>query len=341
MPRTLIVKLIRLAIAPLVIAALLPADAAATQLKVATIAPEGSFWMQEARKGAAEIAERTSGRVELRFYPGGTMGDEQAVLRKMRIGQLHGGVILSGSLAASAPDLEIYNLPLLFRSYAEVDHIREEFDPILLEQVEQAGYVSFGLIEGGFAYLMSTFPATSLDDLKGRKAWLPEGDVIAQAILEESGLAAVPLPLSDVLTGLQTGLIDTIAGPPVGAVALQWFTKAQYLAEIPVMYTYGTIVLSQRAMSRLSDADAAVVREVMAKVTRALDRRTRTDNREALEALEAQGVRITAVSERMQVEWEDVAERSRSKLVDRMDIDAKLLDAIERELSTLRSATDG
>ncbi len=321
------------------VALALPAFASATELKIATIAPEGSFWMQEARRGAEEIATRTDGRVTLRFYPGGTMGDEQAVLRKMRFGQLHGGVVLAGSLSATAPDLEIYNLPLLFRTYAEVDHIREKFDPALLERVEDAGYVSFGLIEGGFAYLMSTFPATSLESLKGKKAWLPEGDVIAQAILEESGLAAVPLPLSDVLTGLQTGLINTIAGPPVGAVALQWFTKAQHLAEIPVMYTYGTVVFSRRAMDRLSDADGAVVREVMRAVTRALDERTRTDNREALAALEAQGVEITEVSTQMQAEWEGVAEGARLRLLDRLNIDGELLEAIEAELETFRSAT--
>ena len=329
-----------LTIVALLCGGLLPTAGWATQLKIATIAPEGSFWMQEARKGAEEIAERTSGRVSLRFYPGGTMGDEQAVLRKMRIGQLHGGVILSGSLANSAPNLEIYNLPLLFRSYAEVDHVREQFDPLLLAQVEDAGYVSFGLIEGGFAYLMSTFQATSLKDLKGKKAWLPEGDIIAQAILEQSGLAAVPLPLSDVLTGLQTGLIDTIAGPPVGAVALQWFTKAQYLVEIPVMYTYGTVVFSRRAMARLSDADAAVVQEVMTDVTATLDQRTREDNRKALEALEAQGVRISEVSQQMQGEWEEVAGKARQQLLERLKINRQLLEQIESALATFRAGAE-
>ena len=199
--------------------------AAATTLKIATLAPDGSYWMTALRESAAEISKRTDGRVEMRFYPGGTMGDDQAVLRKMRIGQLHGGGMLSGTLAARVPDLEVYGLPLLFRSYDEVDHVRGAFDARLLAELESNGLVAFGFIETGFAYLMSVDPVDSLDDLRGRKAWFPEGDAVGQAILEAAGLSPVPLPLSDVLTGLQTGLIETVAGPPVGAVALQWFTK--------------------------------------------------------------------------------------------------------------------
>ena len=97
----------------------------AATIKIATLAPDGSFWMKEVRRGADEIAERTGGRVQIRLYPGGTMGNDQAVLRKMRIGQLQGGMVVGMTLAGISPELQVYGLPLMFRSYEEVDHVRE------------------------------------------------------------------------------------------------------------------------------------------------------------------------------------------------------------------------
>ena len=195
--------------------ALLLAAAAASaqqvQLKVATLAPEGSSWMVEARRAADEVSRRTEGRVGIRYYTGGTMGSDQAVLRKMRIGQLQGGAILVGSLTDLVPSIEIYNLPLLFHDYSEVDAVRSAFDQRLLGMLEEKGLVAFGFVETGFVYLMSTRPVSSFADLAGRKIWMPEGDAISRAIADAAKLSPVPLAIADVLTGLQTGLVDTVA----------------------------------------------------------------------------------------------------------------------------------
>ena len=118
----------------------------------------------------------------------------------------------------------------------------------------------------------------SFDDLKGRKVWMPEGDTISKAIVDAAGLSPVPLAVSDVLTGLQTGLVDTVAAPPVGAVALQWFTKAKYVTDLPVTYVYGTLVLSGKAIERLAPADRSVVREVLSNAIAELDHSARVDN---------------------------------------------------------------
>jgi len=207
--RLLLTLLIALLIAP-------AAGAQGLRLKIASMAPDGTLWMKELNKAGDEIEERTDGRVSFRFYPGGTMGTDSAVLRKIRIGQLHGGVVLAGGLADIEPDLEIYSLPLLFRSNGEVDYVRERMDQILIDRLEKKGFVAFGFTETGFTYLMSAKPTRTFDDLKGRKAWMMQDDPVSLAIVEAAGLSPVPLPISDVLTGLQTGLIDTVAVPPVG-----------------------------------------------------------------------------------------------------------------------------
>jgi TRAP-type C4-dicarboxylate transport system substrate-binding protein len=284
--------------------------------------------MTEVRKAADEVAGRTDGRVEFRFYPGGTMGDDAAVLRKMRIGQLHGGVFLGGSLSDIVPDLRIYSLPLLFGDYDEVDAVRDVVDPVLMDALDAGGYHTFGFIEGGFAYLYSTKKAASFDELRGSKAWLPEGDDVGRVLIDEAGLSPVPLGLADVLTGLQTGLVDVVSGPPVGAVALQWFTKVKYIIDVPVIYTFGCMVISNRAWSQISPADQAVVDEVFGRVTETLDRRARRDNQEALQALIEQGMTVVPPSTEASAKWAAVARRSSERLVKELDLNRDLLARI-------------
>lgn len=313
--------------------------AEAVQLKIATVAPDGSFWMIEARRAAEEISERTYGRVTFRFYPGGTMGNDAAVLRKMRIGQLQGGVFVTGSFAGVVPDVQIYNLPLLFTNYDEVDAIRAKVDPRLIAALDTEGYHTFGFIEGGFAYLYSTKKAATFDDLKGRKAWIPADDPIGMVLVEEGGLSPVPLALADVLTGLQTGLVDVVSGPPVAAVALQWFTKVKYVIELPVVYTYGCMAVSHRAWAKMSADDRKIVDKVLREMTKTLDQRAREDNEGSRLALEKQGVKGITPAADTALQWEGVAGRSSERLVKQLGLNEDLLAEIETELSGLRSST--
>ena len=315
--------------------------AEAVQLKIATVAPDGSFWMTEARKAAEEVSERTYGRVSFRFYPGGTMGDDGAVQRKMRIGQLHGGVFIAGSFAHAVPDLQIYTLPLLFSSYEEVDAVRAKMDAPLIEALAEQGFHSFGFIEGGFAYIYSTKKAASFAELEGQKAWLPENDPIGKVLIEEASLSPVPLSLADVLTGLQTGLVDVVTGPPVAAVALQWFTKVKYVIEYPVVYTYGTMVLSNKAWDRLSADDRKIVDEVLTAMTETLDRRSREDNKGARRALESQGVETLTPPADTERQWQELAKRSSARLAKELGLSRSMLDAVEAEIAALGAGSTG
>jgi TRAP-type C4-dicarboxylate transport system substrate-binding protein len=308
-----------------------------TRLKIATLAPEGSFWMEEARKTAELIAERTDGRVTLRLYPGGTMGSDDAVLRKMRIGQLQGGALLAGALAKLDSSVEIFNLPLLFRSYDEVDHVRKHMDQRLMSVLDDDGLVSFGIVETGFVYLMSSRAIRSLDELKDRKAWMPEGDSVSKAILDALGMSAAPLAISDVMTGLQTGLIDTVAAPPVGAVALQWFTKAKYVTDLPVTYLYGAIVLSKRGFEKIGAEDREVVREALTAMATEMDRRARIDNEQAREALTKQGVTFVDPTPETELRWAEAAAEATRQLIESEEYDRELLGEVDRLLEDHRS----
>ena len=149
-----------------------PPLAAGVDLKLATVAPEGSSWMRELHAAGKEVADKTGGRVVLKFYGGGVQGADKKVLRKIRIGQLQGGVFTANGLAERYPDLNLYGVPLLFDSQAEVDHVRAKLDARLLAGLDAAGFVSYGFAGGGFAYLMANRPVVRLEDLRGQKVWL-------------------------------------------------------------------------------------------------------------------------------------------------------------------------
>ena len=128
----------------------------ARTFKIATTAPDGSFWMKQMRVGAKEVKKETNGRVKFKFYPGGVMGSEEVALKKIRIRQLQGAAVSNGSLADFYPDSQIYALPMLFNSFEEVDYVRKLIDKNIIKGLENAGMISFGLSEGGFSYAMST-----------------------------------------------------------------------------------------------------------------------------------------------------------------------------------------
>ena len=268
----------------------------ALDFKIATVAPDGTLWMQELRKGAEEIARRTDGRVVFKFYPGGSMGSDRNVLRKIRAGQLHGGMLTAGALSEIYPDTQLYSLPFLFRSYEELDYVRTRMDKTIAQGIEAQHFVTFGLSDGGFGYIMSNTPTRRIDDLKGQKIWVPEGDDIARAMFETLGVSTIPLPLTDVLTGLQTGLITTVGSSAGGAIALQWHTKMKYVTDAPAMYLYGALVVDKKAYARLSSADQAIVRDVMERQFIGLNRQYRIDDRNAREALRRQGIEFLSMT---------------------------------------------
>lgn len=270
---------------------------AAETFKLATIAPENSQWMRDMRAGAKEIAERTDGRVNIKLYGGGVMGNDNKVLRKIRIGQLHGGAFTAGSLMGVYPDLSVYGLPLLFNSQEEVDFVRARFDERLEQGLEDAGFVSFGFAGGGFAMVLGNEPVRTLADLDDQKMWVPEGDQISYAGMEALDLSPVTLPVTDVLTGLQTGLLDVVATPPVGAVVLQWHTKVKYGTPMPLVYTMAFIAIDKKRFDRISPEDQAVVDEVLSGIYANFEQVNRTDNQKALAALESVGVEIVDLKE--------------------------------------------
>ncbi len=258
--------------------------------KIATLSPDGSYWVQKLRDGGEEITRQTAGRVKFKFYPGGVMGDDVGVLRKMRLRQLHGAAVTNAVLSSIYPDIQLYNLVLKFHSLQEVDYVRQRMDGELMQGLESKGIVPLGFAEVGMVYVMSTIPVQTLDQMRSNKVWVPDDNQVVLEAMKAFSISPIPLPLRDVLMGLQTGMIDVVAGSPVGALALQWHTKVKYVSDIPLLYAFGVLVLDEDAFKRISKEDQQIVRTVMAEVIGEIDRHSREDNLQAAEALKKQGI---------------------------------------------------
>lgn len=313
-----------------------PTLSQALDLKIATLAPDGTAWMQDMRKGAEEIVSRTEGRVNIKFYPGGSMGSDRIVLRKIRAGQLHGGALTGGALGDIDPDLNIYSLPFLFRSIEELDYVRARMDKAFAAGLEKQGFVSFGFSDGGFAYIMSNTPTRRVDDLKTQKVWIPEGDDISRALFEALGVSPVPLPLTDVLTGLQTGLVTTIAAPGVGAITLQWHSRVKYLTDVPTVYIFAALAVDKKTFMKIAPADQAVVRSVMEKIFTNFTRLNRIDEQNARRALKKQGIEFVSLPPEELGILHRAAQTTIDRLAQKKVFGTEALNAVQGHLNTYR-----
>jgi TRAP-type transport system periplasmic protein len=310
--------------------------AGAETFKIGTLSPEGSVWMEAMREGADLVAEKTENRVRFKFYPGGVMGSDQAVLRKIRIGQLHGGAVVAGSLSHIYPDLMIYGLPFLFNSLKEVDYVRERMDPILMDGLEQNGFVTFGMAEGGFVYVMSDSPVRTVNDLSNKKVWIPDNDFISLETVRSFGITPVTLSIGEVRTGLQTGLINTIGASPIGALALQWHTQVGYIMDVPMMYVHATMILDKKAFSRLSARDQETVRDIMVKTFIKIDQSNRHDNIAALDALRNQGIEFVQLSEDTIKQWKQTISGVPDRLIEKGQISQDIYQTLKEHLADYR-----
>lgn len=311
--------------------------ATAKTIKIATAAPDGTTWMKEMKKGAKKIEDKTQGRVKLKFYPGGVMGNNSSIHRKIRIGQLHGGAFTAGALAHIYQDIQIYSLPMLFKSFDEVDYVRSKMDVKLKQGLEDNGFVLLGISEGGFARILSNTAVHNLAEIRATKTWVPEGDALIQESFNTLGISPISLPLSDVFTGLQTGLLDTISANSTAVIAFQWHTKVSHLIDVPLIYITGTLAIEKKEFNKISKADQSIIKKEMAIVFKVLDKLNRADNKNAHQALKNQGIKFIIPNKEELDLWESLAKKATANLVRKGIVSRPIVDEVMQHLQDYRS----
>ncbi len=300
--------------------------------KVGSLAPSGSVWDRQFEKFAAEVKDKTNGEVGFRNYTGGVMGDDLAMYRKMRAGQLHGGGFTMTGIGKIVPDFRVMAIPFLFNSYAEVDYVLRELQPTLIEQFRQKKLELISLTEVGFIYAMSTKPVGSIAALKNSTNWVPSGDPVSQALLTALGISPVQLSIPDVLSSLQSGLVDTVYNSFYGSIILQWFSKAKYITEMPYGYAYGVFLLDGKAFSKLPENYREQIHAAAAKHFPILLEKTRISNQESRQVLIDKGVtfvKTDADTGRQLLESRDLAVKDLVKSAFSPEIYQKTMQLLE------------
>ncbi len=265
-------------------------------IKIASLAPEGSTWMKELRAIDADLKKETGGQVTLQIYPGGSMGDEQDVLRKMQSGQLHAAGVTGRGLGMILPEVRVMELPFLYRDYRDVTKVRDSLSPRFEAGMKKKGFVILGWTENGFVYIFSQKPIASQADLKKEKMWLWIGDPLVAKMYEIFGITPVPLAVPDVLTSLQTHLVNAAYAPPLAAAAMQWFTATSCVTDLPLAYATGAIIMTQDAWNKVPEAQRGVVLKIFKTHAKTLNDLVQKDNEAALTTLIAAGMKKVSVS---------------------------------------------
>ena len=308
------------------------------ELKFATLAPSGSTWMVLLEEWAAEVRERSNGRLAFKFYPGGVQGDEPDVLKKMRFGQVHGGAFSGHGIGEMYSPARVLELPFLFDNFAEIDHVREQFTPRFEAGFRANGYELLGWMEVGFVHIFSQQPVDSVESLKSRRVWLWQGDPMGRAFFHASGISPVPLSIIDVFTSLSTGLIDTVYSTPLASIALQWFTKTDYVTATPLTNAMGALVVSTRFYERLPRDLQALLKETGRETGQRLIEASRVDNDKSMEELRRRGMTVVADSEGMQeTELRAISDRAARELMDSGYIPEDLITEARRLIDQQRA----
>ena len=273
-------------------------SANALTVKVGVLAPDGTPWAKNMKQLAKEVRAKTNKKVRLKFYFGGSQGDEVDVLRKIRVGQLHGGFFTGKTLGDIAGDIRVMEIPFTFNGDREKAwNTLSKLAPYFNQKLDKAEFQNLGFIEIGMVYFVSQKKTANLDSMKGLKIWQWEGDEIVSTMIGSLNLVSVPLALPDVLGSLSTGVIQAAYAPPMGMVALQWHNKVKYLVDFPIAYSTGAFLVGNKTWAKISPEHQKIVKDLSAKYIEKVRLANINDNVEALKAVKASGVEFIKFSD--------------------------------------------
>ena len=308
------------------------------KFKIATLSPDGSMWVKKMVEGAGQVAKKTQNRVSFKFYPSGRMGNDKMVLKKIKIGQLHGGAVVTGSLSQLFPANQIYAQPMKFKTLDEIDYVRKHMDDFIINGLEEKGFVTFGLIGGGFSYIMSKNPINTVQDLRQQKVWIPDNDTISKDAIKAFGINPIPLPIADVRISLQSGLINTVATSPMGAIVLQWHTQIKYVTQMPLIYLHAVLAIDKKKFMKVAEADRQIVKQIMTRVSKEIQAQNRIDDEKNIAVLKKRGITFLSPPADAAREWKRIGKNASDKMIEAGVLPENIAQELDMHLKTFHQS---
>ena len=286
--------------------------------RIGTVAPEGSPWTDAVRRLASRWTQASGGQVQLKLYSGGSVGDELDMLRKMRIGQLQGAALTQLGLGRVAPSVLAPSVPFLIHDSEELHAVIDRLAPLFEADLREGGLQPVMWAEAGWVHFFGRAPIVYPQDLKKLKLAVPEGDDRILEAWKGMGFQAVSLGLSDILTGLQTGMVDALYAPPVAVAAFQWFGQATHMSAMAIGPTFGGVVITRRAWEKIPDDLRARLLAEARRTAAELDRSMDDLDRQAKAVMREHGLTIDPVPPAAREEWRRVADEAIQAAADKV-----------------------
>ncbi len=287
----------------------------AMRIKMATLVPKGTNWANTLKSMAKDIKTQTEGKVKIQIYYGGGQGDEPDVLRKIRVGQLHGGVFTGKTLGDIYSDVRVIEVPFNFYDdEAKALKALSQKATAFNAEFKKNGFENLGFYGIGKVYVVSTKKVSTIKEMKGVKMWAWEGDHVVRAMMDSLELVSVPLALPDVMSSLSTGIIEAAYAPPLGILALQWQNKVKYLIDFPTAYSIGALLISNKRWKKISPAHQKLIKVISSKHIKEANELAQKDNQDALNALKELGIEFVKFSKDDLAQAEEIRKDVLSKL---------------------------
>ena len=286
------------------------------RIKFASLAPEGTTWANILEEAAKEIKKKTNKLVKVKYYLGGKKCEEHEMIQKMKIGEIDAVGVSGMGLQSIVKDIRVMDLPLLFETYIEFDYLRSNLFKTFEKKFGDAGYVLLAMNETGFVYNFSNTPIKEIADVKKVKTWIYKGEPISMTLADIIGINTVPLGITDVLTSLQTGLIESCYAPPVAAIAFQWHTKVKYISSKPLTNGCGGIVMRKSTFDQMIPKDKILFKAILKEKNEKTIIEMRKDNEIAKKDLTSRfGLVECGLSKKADNEMKTIADKVRKRLV--------------------------
>lgn len=310
--------------------------AAALTIKLGTLAPEGSPWYEIVRDMAEEWREASSGRVVVRIYAGGVAGDEADMVRKMRVGQLHAALLSGEGLSQVAPEVHALQMPMMYRSYDELDYVRDRIAPEIEAIMEAGGFKLLIWGDAGWAHLFARRPVVSPADLKPMRFFVSARHTAFIEAWKGEGYQPVPLAATDIHAALQSGLIEALITPPIAALSFQWFGLAKHMSDLKLAPLVGGVVISTRTWRAIPDDVKPRLLEAAREASARLKAIRNLDD-DAIETMKKHGLVIHHVPPEVAADWERSIRATYPKLIGPL-VPADMVAEVERLTGEYRAS---
>ena len=304
-PRGTTVWYVGILVGALLLVAAIPAAQDRVVLRMATLVPDGSIWDRNLKLMAAEWTRLSGGRVATMIIPGGALGDEQEIVRRLRFNNPQAAALTVVGLAQLDQAFNAFTMPFFFDSWDELHYVIDQMTPMLAERLDQKGLVLIAWGHGGWAQLFTTRPVTTVAELKQVKLFTAVGDERVVQWYKTNGFQPRALAMTDILTGLTSGMIDGLPAPPTAANAFQWFRQTKYMLDVGIAPVVGAVVVTKKAWSRLREGDRAKFLESAKAMEERLKDEIPRQDLQSIEEMKKRGLEVTSSEG---PEWRTVAE---------------------------------